>query len=187
MDAPEKAKEIKAVITMVLAFFTALWGWVGWIICLWILFIFLDYITGSMAARREKNWSSEIARDGLWHKAGEIFAVLCAALCDIALEVIAEGSGIQIPFEIGPMLTPIVLLWYILTEAGSIIENCGRLGAPMPKWFKQRVDQYKDAIDKTQESKVETDTVAEGEIVGKHEQTDLLSPEGSAEKPLNKE
>ena len=45
------------------------------------------------------------------------------------------------------MLTPIVLLWHILTEVGSIIENCGRLGAPMPKWFKARVDQYKEAID----------------------------------------
>ncbi len=49
------------------------------------------------------------------------------------------------------MLTPIVLLWYILTEVGSIIENCGRLGAPMPKWFKARVDQYKEASDKLQE------------------------------------
>ena len=51
------------------------------------------------------------------------------------------------PFNIGPMLTPLVLLWYFLTEAGSIIENCGRLGAPVPKWFQQKVNHYKDAID----------------------------------------
>ena len=170
MNAPEKAKEIKAIIAMVLAFFTALWGWVGWVVVIWMLLILLDYITGSMAAKREKNWSSEIARDGLWHKAGEIFAVLVAALCDIALRVITERAGIKIPFEIGPMLTPIVLLWYILTEVGSIIENCGRLGAPMPEWFKKRVEQYKDAIDKTQEKeKEEQMPVIEGDTVGKHE------------------
>lgn len=150
MNAPEKAKEIKAVFTMIIAFLTALWGWLGWVVLVWIAAIFLDYVSGSMAARREKNWSSAIARDGLWHKAGEILSVLVAALCDIALAVILEGSGITIPFEIGPMLTPIVLLWYILTEAGSIIENCGRLGAPVPSWFKKRISNYKDAIDNDQ-------------------------------------
>ena len=150
MDAPEKAKEIKAVIVMIGAFFTALWGWLGWAILLWIAAILLDYLSGSLAAKKENNWSSEIAREGLWHKAGEMFAVLVAALCDIALHVILEGSGITLPFELGPVLTPIVLLWYILTEAGSIIENCGRLGAPVPKWFKMRIENYKDSIDRDQ-------------------------------------
>ena len=147
MDAPEKAEEIKAVFAMVFAFLTALWGWLGWAIIIWILAILLDYISGSMAAKREKNWSSDVARDGLWHKAGEIFAVLVAALCDMALQVLVEGAGIKIPFDIGPLLTPIVLLWYILTESGSIIENCGRLGAPVPKWFQQKINNAKDAID----------------------------------------
>lgn len=153
MAAPEKATQIKAGITAFLAFLTALWGWLGWAILIWISLIGLDYISGSLAAKREKNWSSAIARDGLWHKAGEIFAVLLAALCDIALTVLAEGSGIEIPVNIGPLLTPIVLLWYILTEAGSIIENCGRLGAPVPKWFKARIDNAKHAIDNSQEEK----------------------------------
>jgi toxin secretion/phage lysis holin len=173
MQTPEKAKEIRALFAMVLAFFTALWGWIGWTIFLWILMILMDYITGSMVARREKNWSSEIARDGLWHKSGEIFAVLVAALCDIALGVIAEGAGIVLPFEIGPMLTPIVLLWYILTEVGSIIENCGRLGAPMPKWFKAKVDQYKEAIDKSQESGGDQPSPAAEDTPGKHDQPEI--------------
>ena len=151
MDAPEKATEIKAAIAAIIGFLTALWGWLGWTVLLWICAILLDYLSGSLAAKREKNWSSEIARDGLWHKTGEIFSVLVAALCDIALQVVAEGSGIQIPFDIGPLLTPIVLLWYILTEAGSIIENCGRLGAPVPKWFRQKIQNAKEAIDKEHE------------------------------------
>lgn len=151
MEVPEKAQEIKAAIAMVIAFLTALWGWMGWAVLIWIAAILLDYISGSLAAKKEKNWSSEIARDGLWHKTGEIFSVLVAALCDIALQVVAEGSGIQIPFEIGPLLTPIVLLWYILTEAGSVIENCGRLGAKVPKWFRQKIKDAADAIDHDQE------------------------------------
>ncbi len=170
MNAPEKATEIKAAITAVLAFLTALWGWLGWLALLWIAMIFLDYVTGSMAARKDREWSSTIAREGLWHKAGEIFAVLVSALCDIALQIVGQGSGIQLPFDIGPVITPVVLTWYILTEVGSILENCGKLGAPVPSWFKKRVSDYKDAIDHDQGDT----TVPEiaGETVGRHEKTE---------------
>jgi len=173
MNAPDRAKEIRGVVAAAIGFLTALWGWAGWAVMVWAALILIDYITGSMAAKREKNWSSAIARDGLWHKAGEIFAVLTAALCDIALKVVVEGSGITFPFEISMIVTPIVLLWYILTEAGSIIENCGRLGAPVPSWFKKRVDTYKQAIDKA-EGAEEEPPIPEisGEVIGKHEKTD---------------
>ena len=171
MDAPNKAIEIKAAIAAIVAFLTALWGWLGWVILIWIAAILLDYISGSMAAKRENNWSSDIARDGLWHKAGEIFAVLAAALCDIALEVILDSSGIKLPFEVTAFITPVVLLWYILTEVGSIIENCGRMGAKVPSWFKSRVDSAKDAIDHEQGGDTDTVPQIEGDPVevGKHE------------------
>lgn len=148
MNAPEKATEIKAAITAIIAFITTLIGWRGIAVLTWLCCILLDYIAGSLAAKRENNWSSAIARDGLWHKLGEIFAVLVAALCDIALGVVIQGTGIELGFDISSFITPIVLTWYILTELGSIIENCGRLGAPIPKWFKQYVDKAKNTIDK---------------------------------------
>lgn len=177
MNAPDKAKEIRGVVAAVIGFLTALWGWVGWAVMFWAALILIDYITGSMAAKREKNWSSAIARDGLWHKAGEIFAVMTAALCDVALKVVIEGSGISLPWDITMIVTPIVLLWYILTEAGSIIENCGRLGAPVPSWFKKRVDTYKDVLDREQGVTEETPPAIEGEPVGKHEREYKADPE----------
>ena len=54
MNAPEKATEIKAALAAIIAFMTALWGWLGWVVLIWIAAILLDYISGSMAARREK-------------------------------------------------------------------------------------------------------------------------------------
>lgn len=171
MNAPDKATEIKAAIAAVIAFLSALWGWLGWVVLIWVAAIFLDYISGSMAAKREKNWSSAIARDGLWHKAGEIFAVLAAALCDIAIKVIMDSSGITLPFDFTAFITPVVLMWYILTEIGSIIENCGKLGASVPSWFKSKIDDAKEAIDydqgveKTEVPQIEGDPVG----VGKHE------------------
>ena len=147
MNAPEKATEIKAAFVAIIAFVTTLIGWKGIAVLTWLCCILLDYVAGSLAARKENNWSSAIAREGLWHKIGEIFAVLVAALCDIALGVVINGMNIQLGFEINSFITPIVLIWYILTELGSIIENCGRLGAPIPKWFKQYVERAKNTID----------------------------------------
>lgn len=147
MPAPEKIDEIRGVFALVLATLTALWGWMGWAVIIWALCILLDYASGSAAARKAGEWSSAVAREGLWHKLGEIFAVLVAALCDIALRVVLEGSGLQLGFTIGPVITPVVLLWYIITELGSIIENAGRLGAPVPHWLQKSLKDYKDKLD----------------------------------------
>ena len=147
MNAPEKATEIKAAFTTVLAFLTALWGWVGWAVWIWIGCMVIDYISGSAAAKRDGTWASSVARDGLWHKLGEVFAVLVAALCDIALHVLVNGTGVQIGVQLPAMVTPVVLMWYIITELGSIAENAGKLGAPVPEWLKKSLAAYKEKID----------------------------------------
>ena len=150
METPEKALEIKGAVTAILAFLTALWGWLGWAVLIWLACLLLDYISGTAAARKAGEWSSAIARDGLWHKLGEIFAVLVAAFADIALSVVMSIAPVQLPFEIGPLVTPLVLLWYIITELGSILENAGKMGAPLPEWLKKMLKMYKDTLDASQ-------------------------------------
>lgn len=147
MTAPGKATEIKAALAAIIAFLTALWGWVGWAAWIWIGCMLIDYLSGSAAAKKDGEWASSVARAGLWHKLGEVFAVLVAALCDIALHVIINGAGVQIGIEIPAMVTPVVLLWYIITELGSIAENAGKLGAPIPKWLIKSLAAYKNKID----------------------------------------
>lgn len=166
MYTPDKATEIKGAIALVVATLTALWGWLGWAVLIWVVCVALDYASGTAAAKKAGEWSSAIARDGLWHKMGEVFAVLVAALCDIALSVILQGSGVPIGIDLGPIITPVVLLWYIITELGSIVENAGRLGAPVPPWLQRSLKNYKKKLDADQG--VEE---IEGEPVytGKHE------------------
>ena len=164
MPAPEKADEIKAIFVAFFAFMTALWGWLGWTVLIWIVCMMLDYISGTAAARKAGEWSSDIAREGIWHKLGEIFTVLVAALCDIALRVVIEGAGVDVGINVSAVLTPIVLLWYIVTELGSIAENAGKLGAPIPEWLKKTLAQYKDKIDTAEKPPDEED-----EYTGRHE------------------
>lgn len=147
MNVPDKAIEIKAAVTAIIAFLTALWGWLGWAVIVWLACVVLDYATGSWAARSNGEWSSAVARAGLWHKLGEIVAVLVAALCDIAISVIIGGSGLDLGIAVNTFVTPVVLLWYIITELGSIIENADKLGAPVPQWLIKGLEQYKNKLD----------------------------------------
>ena len=71
MPAPDKANEIKGILAAILAFLTALWGWLGWAVIIWVACFLLDYISGTAAARKNHEWSSDIAREGLWHKLGK--------------------------------------------------------------------------------------------------------------------
>lgn len=74
----EHINHFKASVTAVLGIMTALWGWCGWLVLMWVLSMALDYISGTAKAKRLGTWSSSVARDGLWHKTGEIISVLVA-------------------------------------------------------------------------------------------------------------
>ena len=178
MYAPDKATEIKGAIALVVATLTALWGWLGWAVIIWVVCVALDYASGTAAAKKAGEWSSAIARDGLWHKMGEVFAVLVAALCDIALSVILQGSGVPIGIDLGPIITPVVLLWYIITELGSIVENAGRLGAPVPVWLQKSLKDYKRKLDADQ-GIMEVDS--EPVYTGKHDREHETAPDNENE------
>lgn len=141
MNVPDKATEIKAFLTAILAFCTALWGWLGWAVIILIACMALDWITGSWAARSRGEWSSSVARAGLWHKLGEIVALLVAALCDIAVQVILNSAAADLlkGWTYGNYMTLLVAVWYIFTELGSIVENADKLGAKVPKWLKKGI------------------------------------------------
>lgn len=148
MNAPERARELKALLAGMIAFLTAFWGWTGWAVVIWLACMLLDYIAGTAAAYHAGNWASSIARAGLWHKLGEIFAVLVAALCDVALDVLVNGAGVPLSRELPALITPVVLLWYILTELGSIAENAGKIGAPVPAWLKKALAAYREKLER---------------------------------------
>ena len=64
-----------------------------------------------------------------------------AALCDIAVQVLLHSAAapLMAETELPHCLTLIVAIWYTFTELGSVIENAGLLGAPIPHWLKKGV------------------------------------------------
>jgi toxin secretion/phage lysis holin len=113
--------------------------------------IVLDYVTGSWAARARGEWSSETAREGLWHKLGEIVALLVAALADLGVGVLRNTAAAPLVGEelrYRGYIVLVVAVWYIFTELGSILENAARLGAPIPEKLIRGIGKLKGKVDK---------------------------------------
>ena len=149
----EHVNAFKAALAALCAALTALWGWFGWVVVAWIGCMLIDYATGSAAALRAGEWSSKSARDGIWHKLGSVVAVIVAAILDVVIgHLLANLPGVELPFAYTVLLCPLVVIWYILTEAGSIIENAGALGAPVPGWLSKMIAALEQKVEEAGDS-----------------------------------
>ena len=80
------------------------------------ILIAMDYLSGITAAASRGDLQSSKMREGLWHKLGEVGAILLAYL------VAEEGHYIGLPYQID-LLIPAVLIWISVMEITSILEN----------------------------------------------------------------
>lgn len=78
-------------------------------------FILLDLLTGIVKAFKEKNWSSTVMREGLFHKIGSVLTVVFGIMVDYAQTFV--DIGVTIP------MASAICGYIILMEIGSIIEN----------------------------------------------------------------
>ncbi len=138
---------VKAGVAAACGAFTAAFGWLGWLVVAWAVCMALDWLSGSAAAASKGQWSSAVARAGIWHKAGMLLVVLVAALTDAMLCVaVANLPGFSLPFD--GLVLPVVLVWYIFTELGSIAENADKMGAPVPGWLVKLLAEGKKNVEK---------------------------------------
>ena len=156
----EKALEIKLVITTFFAVVGTFLGWKGLLLLIWVAAMVLDYISGTLAAHKNGEWDSTKAREGLFHKGGMILVVLLAMLFDACLALVAIRLPVLHVSWPG-VIFPVVLVWYIITEAGSILENSIKMGATYPEWLQKGLQVALKKLDD-----------AGGEIVAKAEKED---------------
>lgn len=121
------------------AFFSAFAMFLGWrliMLLVWVLLMALDYLSGTLAARQNGTWKSSMAREGIGHKAGMILIVAVCAIADFAISLACQNLPHDvINFRWPFLIFPVVVMWYIITEIGSIIENAMEMGAKVPAWL----------------------------------------------------
>ena len=135
----------KAAVAAACGAFTAVFGWLGWLVLAWGACMPLAQSSAAAACRGQ--WSSAAARAGIWHKAGMVVVVLVSALTDGVLGMaVANLPGLGL--QPNGVVLPVVLVWYIFTELGSIAENAAAMGAPVPAWLVKLLAEGKEGANK---------------------------------------
>lgn len=144
----EYVKTVKLTAAAVAGTLSGLWGWMGWLVVGWIGCMVMDYLTGTAAGTKNGGWSSEKAREGIWHKMGMVVVVIVAAGADLLIALVLEHLPVlQLPLQYSGLVCPVVLVWYIITELGSMTENAVAMGAAVPHWLLRLLAVSKDALD----------------------------------------
>ena len=148
----EKFSDMRAGIVVALGMVTGALWWFGWLVILYVLCMMGDWITGSAAAMYAGEWSSGKARAGIWHKLGSVIVVMTAAGADMLIGAIINNfPGIELPFAYEVMLCPMVMVWYIAAELGSMVENAVKLDAPVPGFLRRALELLRDTLDEREE------------------------------------
>lgn len=158
----------KTVAAALFSVFSSLLGYHGALLFCWVAVMLIDFATGSLAAKKNGEWSSRVSLEGRWRKVGELIAVLVAVLLDFAIYLFCHLFAAE--FTWGGYFMLAVTAWYIITELGSILENVVKFGVKVPNWLIKGLKIGLSAVN----------DVADG-VVGELEQMETaLRPELSA-------
>jgi len=145
----DKALAFKAAITAFFGALTIVWGWFGWLVVGLLIAMTVDFLTGWIKARNAGEWKSSTAKKGLGKKVAILAIIGVAGIVDQIISVLLINiPGLTLPFTYSVLICPIVVIWYLLAELGSIIENCVGLGAKEIPFLSRFINMLKTTIEK---------------------------------------
>ena len=112
--------------------FTYLFG--GWdnVLFSLILFVILDQATGLIVGAYSNTLNSKTGTKGILKKSTILIVMILAVTLDRLLN---DGSW---------LFRTLVAYFYIANEGISILENCGKLGLPIPQKILDTLEQLKE-------------------------------------------
>ena len=159
----ENANTVKAVTVGIGGIMSAVAAWLfarlG--VLLYILLVLaaamiIDYLTGMLASKAEAidhpddpscGWNSKKGAKGIIKKVGYLCIIAVAVMVDWIILHVAADIGFESALNLKAFFGIMVTVWYLLNETLSIIENAGRMGAPVPDWLKKYIAVLKDKIE----------------------------------------
>lgn len=120
----------KSVIAVGGSFVSFAFG--GWSALLSVLavFVVMDYLTGVAAAAKESKLKSNV---GLWGIARKIMIFAIVAIAHMVDTILGDAH----------LFRDIAIFFYLSNELLSLIENAGRIGAPVPPVLQKAVEVLK--------------------------------------------
>lgn len=79
---------------------------------------------------------------------GMIVIVCVALVADWLIGMMMRNlPGIALPFTYTVLIGPLVIVWYVIGELGSLAEHAVHMGAPAPEWLPKILAAGKSAVD----------------------------------------
>lgn len=144
---------IQLLATGVVAYLSHKLGVTFYLLGLLLVLMVIDYVSGMAASAVEAidhpddkryGWSSKKGAKGIAKKVAYLCVIGVSMVIDYIVIRTSGVLGVALP---NTMLSLLVSVWYLLNEALSIIENAGRIGAPVPNWLMKYIAALKDKID----------------------------------------
>ena len=110
-----------------------------------ILVMLLDYATGMSKAWIRGELSSRIGVKGIVKKLGYIVIVAVAGVMDWLISYGLRSAGID--FELPFLFAAIVMIWLIINELISILENVAAIGGPTPPFITKLLAKLKSTVE----------------------------------------
>ncbi|MEM1485351.1 phage holin family protein [Oscillospiraceae bacterium PP1C4] len=130
-----------AVSAFILARLGMLAPWAGVVIAAMVL----DYITGMTAGWLSNTLSSRIGILGIIKKLCCFVIIAVAMMADWAIWQAGAYLGIQT--KIQGFLALLIIIWLLINELISILENIGRIGVKYPEWLMNLLEHLKQTTE----------------------------------------
>ena len=138
---------ITGIISVIGACLSSIVGGYDSLFSLCLTLVIMDIITGFLNAWYRKEVSSTVLRRGLINKIFYIFYVWIGILGD---KVLIQVIGHNIMFgENEVLLRNVIIIYIILEELVSLLENFALIGMPLPKWLLSSLQQVQNVADST--------------------------------------
>lgn len=144
----------RSIFTGIIAFIGDRLGIIYPALILFILLMIMDYISGMLAAKKELlehpnnrklGWNSKKGLMGIYKKIGYMLTVLVAISTDYVIFVFIGEIGFT--YKQNTLFGLLVLVWFILNELISILENVGRMGVKLPKFLVKTLTEIRNNVD----------------------------------------
>lgn len=124
------------------------------VLCLLMLLMLADYVSGMIAAKKEAldhpnskkyGWSSKKGALGIFKKIGYVFTIFVAVCADYLIYKFAQELGLR--YESQTYFGLMVAIWFVVNELISILENAGRMGVELPEFLEKSLSELKKDVD----------------------------------------
>lgn len=136
--------QTKAVLASIAGVVASLFGGFDYYLGLLLMIMLIDIVTGLIYAIEKKSLSSAIMRRGVLNKVIILMLVALGVVIDRAFAT-ELSAGITIGgFTL--IIRNCVIFWFCVEEGISVLENCSKLGVPVPKVIKQLLECIESGV-----------------------------------------